>query len=413
MRTKTLKRNATNVMQRAGEIYQQKLSSVNVTLNMLLRKRKDVECSLEMNIWSRYESSEEEPDSGTEEGDEKEEEKGKEEKEAEGPEARLSTPKKRSGAAAGAGGIISPTTESALLKKQRALDNAIAVLDVHMKKMEEILDRMKKQVLLTSNTTIKRLMLEFHTGGNIRVEEGSSADVWYGSCIDLVHSRCAFRAPEMRRMGIKGVRVNRITRIHNRFLRHRFEHDVKELLGKGGEEEEEAGGGGGGGNSHSKVPKRMLEYVFYGVSPQLQAHTGNADEIVRVAEDGFRTPEEYGRFGFEESIKLHSTVDGADFERVESLLGNGASDDVMENQFALSGQILLVKAFVGNRVEVEGEHDLEGVKKGGGAAGGKSAFHMVDGGGGEEEKGGEEGGQEESTSKVSDNRAGRHHLTTF
>ena len=52
MRKKTLKRNATNVSRRAQEIYQEKLSSVNVTLNMLLRKKKDVQCKLEMQEWS-------------------------------------------------------------------------------------------------------------------------------------------------------------------------------------------------------------------------------------------------------------------------------------------------------------------------------------------------------------------------
>ena len=49
MRMKTLKRNATNVMHEAEEIFKQKLSSVNVTLNMLLKKKKDVEGFLEMN----------------------------------------------------------------------------------------------------------------------------------------------------------------------------------------------------------------------------------------------------------------------------------------------------------------------------------------------------------------------------
>ena len=76
-----------------------------------------------------------------------------------------------------------------MIKKIHALTNAIAVLNSHIKKLEKILDDTKVEVTHTSSSTIKRLMLEFHTGGNIRVEEGSSTEVWYNSCIDLVHSR--------------------------------------------------------------------------------------------------------------------------------------------------------------------------------------------------------------------------------
>jgi hypothetical protein len=64
MRMKTLKRNATNVMREAEEIFKQKLSSLNVTLNMLLKKKKDVEGFLEMNRYSVMEGE----DSGEEMG---------------------------------------------------------------------------------------------------------------------------------------------------------------------------------------------------------------------------------------------------------------------------------------------------------------------------------------------------------
>ena len=60
MRMKTLKRNATNVAQEAHEIFKQKLSSVNVTLNMLLKKKKDVEGFLEINQYKIIEEAEQE-----------------------------------------------------------------------------------------------------------------------------------------------------------------------------------------------------------------------------------------------------------------------------------------------------------------------------------------------------------------
>ena len=53
MRTKTLKRNATNVALKASEICSKSLSSINVTLNMLLRKQADVSGALEAEEWRR------------------------------------------------------------------------------------------------------------------------------------------------------------------------------------------------------------------------------------------------------------------------------------------------------------------------------------------------------------------------
>jgi len=407
MRTKTLKRNATNVVNRATQIFSQRVSSVNVTLNMLRRKRGDVEGGLEGEYWRRvvegFAVDEEGGLQGTTAGqDGDQEDDGEQEEDEEddsvatvttdsatsprsptsyGTSSMTPTHKTLSPVIGGphtpprspraAPMALSPTTESALLKKQRALTKAIEVLGNHVERMEGVLEKMKRGVGGTCGSTIKRLMLEFHTGGNIRVEEGSPADVWYNSCIDLVSSRFDARDPGMVAKGIKGVRVNRITRIHNRFLRHRFENGVREVLEtsgmNSGEEEGTSasgskagtsgahqGGTNGGQGGHPKVPKKMLEYVFYGVNPLLRERTGNTDEIVRVAEDGFRTPAEYARFGFLESIKLHSTVDGADLERVKTLQsGDGDSD-----AFEMSGQILLVKTFVGDRKEIADEDEV-------------------------------------------------------
>ena len=34
--------------------------------------------------------------------------------------------------------------------------------------------------------TISKLMLELECGGNVRLEEGQSGDIWYNSCAELV-----------------------------------------------------------------------------------------------------------------------------------------------------------------------------------------------------------------------------------
>jgi hypothetical protein len=58
-------------------------------------------------------------------------------------------------------------------------------------------------------------------GGNIRMETGTFEDVWYKSCVELVKSR--FFVDDYAPFGISGVQVNKVTRIHNRFLQDRFQ----------------------------------------------------------------------------------------------------------------------------------------------------------------------------------------------
>ena len=56
--------------------------------------------------------------------------------------------------------------------------------------------------------------------------------MWYSSCVDLVNSR--FLASEYAELGISGLRVTRVTRVHNRHLRNRFEERLEvRLLGRG------------------------------------------------------------------------------------------------------------------------------------------------------------------------------------
>lgn len=119
-----------------------------------------------------------------------------------------------------------------------------------------------------SEQNIHRLMTELETGGNIRFEEGKPNDKWFSSCVDLVRSR--FNAEQMRFYGITGIQVTRVTRIHNRFLRNRFEEKLEHLVDLSD-------------NSY----KRNLEYLFYGVDPAMPT------EIHRAMEEGFRSQSEY------------------------------------------------------------------------------------------------------------------------
>ena len=86
----------------------------------------------------------------------------------------------------------------------------------------------KEHVCATSQTSISRLLVELETGGNIRLEDGKPSDVWYSSCVDLVNSR--FVAADFADLGVTGIRVSRVTRIHNRHLRNRFEEKLEAMV---------------------------------------------------------------------------------------------------------------------------------------------------------------------------------------
>lgn len=94
-----------------------------------------------------------------------------------------------------------------------------------LKDLQTIYESLRKKVYDMSEQNIHRLMTELETGGNIRFEEGKPSDKWFSSCVDLVRSR--FNSEQMKFFGIQGIQVSRVTRIHNRFLRNRFEEKLE------------------------------------------------------------------------------------------------------------------------------------------------------------------------------------------
>ena len=97
--------------------------------------------------------------------------------------------------------------------------------DDDLKVLDALFESTKKKVYDQSEQNIARLITELDTGGNIRFEEGRQQDKWYTSCVDLVRSR--FNAESLSHMGIVGISVTRVTRIHNRFLRNRFDDKLE------------------------------------------------------------------------------------------------------------------------------------------------------------------------------------------
>lgn len=99
----------------------------------------------------------------------------------------------------------------------------------------------------------------------------------------------------MRFYGISGIQVTRVTRIHNRFLRNRFEEKLEQLVDLSD-------------NSY----KRNLEYLFYGVDLALPT------EIHRAMEEGFRSQSEYAETNLPNCIPLVNSVASAEIARINA-----------------------------------------------------------------------------------------------
>eukprot|EP00752_Nemacystus_decipiens_P007096 g6358.t1 len=112
-----------------------------------------------------------------------------------------------------------------LMAKGQALSSAVMVVENVLHKMEEQLGAFKEVVGHACKRAVSELMLEFDTGGNVRFEEGRPGDVWFSSCADLVKSRVM---PAAGKGSSSGVKVSRVIRIHNRFLKNRFDRCVRE-----------------------------------------------------------------------------------------------------------------------------------------------------------------------------------------
>ena len=114
--------------------------------------------------------------------------------------------------------------------------------------LDKIHNSMKRKIFETSNHSINRLITELETGGNIRLEEGKPADKWFMSCVDLIKSR--FNCEEMQQFGIDDIDIRRVIRIHNRFLRNKFEEKMESLV-----------------DVSNTNYKKSLEYLFFGLDP--------------------------------------------------------------------------------------------------------------------------------------------------
>eukprot|EP00003_Mantamonas_plastica_P013703 TRINITY_DN2388_c0_g1_i1.p1 TRINITY_DN2388_c0_g1~~TRINITY_DN2388_c0_g1_i1.p1 ORF type:complete len:401 (+),score=101.94 TRINITY_DN2388_c0_g1_i1:161-1363(+) len=68
---------------------------------------------------------------------------------------------------------------------QHAVSNKETEIE-YIKRAHELCKQAMDEI---SDQNIRRLVVEFETGGNIRLEDGKPGDIWYDSCEDLIKSR--------------------------------------------------------------------------------------------------------------------------------------------------------------------------------------------------------------------------------
>jgi hypothetical protein len=125
----------------------------------------------------------------------------------------------------------------------------------------------------------------------MRLEEGTTSDRWYQSCISLVKSR--FETDYISQYDIKDISVHRVLRIHNRFQRNRFEEKVEQHL-----------------DMSKPGFKKNFEYLFISLDPR------HKEQFYQLVEEGYCSTTQtlgQGKLPYE---GLHNTLLGSDLFRL-------------------------------------------------------------------------------------------------
>ncbi|XP_078089252.1 leucine-rich repeat-containing protein 9 [Mustelus asterias] len=197
------------------------------------------------------------------------------------------------------------------------------------------------------NLSVLLLLIELETVGNIRFEEGTPSDVWFTSCYDVILSR--FCAWDFKKLGVTGLKINRIVRVHNRMLRLKYEDKIQSILSKEGSTYKP--------ENYSK----HLEYLFYVYDPELSTEQ---NEILQILEDGFKKAEVYRYLGRDEAVPLCNSMSLCEQPRIgylqrQAKAQNGNYVDPVPFRY---GQLIIAKVFLGRSVQVIDSETVEQLK---------------------------------------------------
>ncbi|CAG5119813.1 unnamed protein product, partial [Candidula unifasciata] len=189
---------------------------------------------------------------------------------------------------------------------------------------------------------INRLLVELETGGNVRFEDGRSSDPWFTSCHDLVLSR--FCAYDYRDLGVVGIKIHRIIRIHNRMLRTRFDKSIIAIT--------ENSKGEYYPGSKNTAYKKSLEYLFWMSDPEM---VGGSTESYRIPEEGFMDAETYMQCGREGAVPLSNSISLADRRRIAHCIKMNRDREDLDNCPFRHGLLIVAKTHLGKSVVAKGD----------------------------------------------------------
>ncbi|XP_072347821.1 leucine-rich repeat-containing protein 9 isoform X4 [Scyliorhinus torazame] len=195
------------------------------------------------------------------------------------------------------------------------------------------------------NLSVLFLLIELETVGNIRFEEGTPSDVWFTSCYDVILSR--FCAWDFKKLGVTGLKINRIIRVHNRMLRLKYEDKIQSILSKEGS------------TYKSENYSKHLEYLFYVCDPELSTEQ---NEVLQILEGGFKKAEVYRLLGRDEAVPLCNSMSLCEQPRIgylqrQAKAQNGNYVDPVPFRY---GQLIIAKVFLGHSIQAI---DTEPVKQ--------------------------------------------------
>ncbi|CEG45969.1 Protein phosphatase 1, regulatory subunit, and related proteins [Plasmopara halstedii] len=249
---------------------------------------------------------------------------------------------------------VSPERIESFEKRLECLNSWLRDRYTTVYRMNQDFERLRVGLQSLSDWNVARLMLELESGGNIRLEDANPSDAWFVSCEELVRSRLYLSG--LQKFGIKDIKINRVTRINNRFLRNRFQArmeevlivpdtDLKENITKKGvtlsdqnvKEELDCVSAPGKkyGLSHVHLTESpsastlecTTEYLFYALPSQLNDEVvckSVSPEYLDIAENGFCKSSNFSATDFGAAIRLSNSIALLDAPRItEALLAQG------------------------------------------------------------------------------------------
>ncbi|KAI8910691.1 hypothetical protein DFJ77DRAFT_470723 [Powellomyces hirtus] len=128
------------------------------------------------------------------------------------------------------------------------------------------------QISQQSDMAIRKLLLELETGGNVRFEDEQRDDAWFASCEVLV-KKLLTRGKSLN--SGKNIRVHRISRVHNRYLRNIYETSTSALPTTSKSSKSSST------NNATSDADRALDHLWY------QGSADNFEDVFSVVEYGF------------------------------------------------------------------------------------------------------------------------------